>query len=135
MQNCKQPGLKQTGLGTPCYSQATLSFFTGLVLLDSQKRLVRGYKFRAEKKHTILTQVMADELNFLWSQIVNYTTEADADIPNSCPRPLESHGRRRSGVSLSPRLGALFVADLIVGMENKNYIRDAEADLIAKKLE
>ena len=29
--------------------------------------------------NTILTQIMADEFNFLWSEIQNYIAEADAD--------------------------------------------------------
>ena len=66
---------------------------------------------------TTLTQMMADEFNFLGPQIQNYITEADADlIP--VPGQLELHGRCRCGVLLSPRVGALFVADIIVGMEN-----------------
>ena len=60
--------------------------------------------------------MMADEFNFLWLQIRNYIAEADADlIP--VPGQLELHGRFRCGVLLSPCFGALFVADLIVGME------------------
>ena len=35
-------------------------------------------------------------------------------------------------MQLSPCFGALFVADLIVGMEEINYITDAESDLIQK---
>ena len=58
--------------------------------------------------------MMADEFNFLWSQIHNYIAEADADlIP--VPGQLELHGRWSSGVFLSPCFGALFVADLICG--------------------
>ena len=59
----------------------------------------------------------ADEINFLRSQIQNYIAEADADwIP--VPGQLELHGSRcRFGVLLSSCFGALFVADLIVGME------------------
>ena len=59
---------------------------------------------------------MADEFDFLWSEIQNYIAEADADlIP--VPGQLELHGRCRCGVLLSPCFGALFVADLILGME------------------
>ena len=54
--------------------------------------------------------------NFLWSEIQNYIAEADADsIP--VPGQLELHSRCRCGVLLSPCFGALFVADLSVGME------------------
>ena len=49
-------------------------------------------------------------------QTKNYKAEADADlIP--IPGQLELHGRCRCGVLLSTCFGALFVADLIVGME------------------
>ena len=66
---------------------------------------------------TILTQTMADEFNFLWSKInKNYIEEAEADlIP--VQGQLELHGRCRCGVLLSPRFGALFVADLNLGVE------------------
>ena len=60
--------------------------------------------------------MMADEFNFLWSEIQTYIAEADADlIP--LPGQLELHGRCRCGVLLAPCFGALFVADLILGME------------------
>ena len=60
--------------------------------------------------------MMADEFNFLWSKILNYIAEADADlIP--VQGQLELHGRCRCGVLLSPCFGALFVADLFEGME------------------
>ena len=66
--------------------------------------------------NTILTEMMADELNSLRPEINNYKAEADADlIP--IPGQLELHGRCRYGVLLSPCFGALFVADLVVGME------------------
>ena len=66
--------------------------------------------------HTIPTQMMADEFKFLWSKIQNYSAEADADlIP--VQGQLELHGRCRCGVLLSPFFGALFVADLILGLE------------------
>ena len=60
--------------------------------------------------------MMADESNFLWSQIQNYIAEADAD---SIPvlGQIKLHGRCRCGVLLSPFFGALLVADLIMGME------------------
>ena len=53
---------------------------------------------------------------------------------------LELHGRCRCGVLLSPCFGALFVADLILGMEEfELHYRcrgiDAKADLISEKLE
>ena len=49
---------------------------------------------------TILTDMMADEFNFLRPEIKNYTAEADADlIP--IPGQLELHGRCRCGVLLS----------------------------------
>ena len=60
--------------------------------------------------------MMADEFNSLRPEIKNYKAETDADlIP--IPGQLELHGRCRYGVLLSPCFGALFVADLIVGME------------------
>ena len=60
--------------------------------------------------------MMADEFNFLRPEIKNYKAEADADlIP--IPGQLELHGRCRCGVLLSTCSCALFVADLIVGME------------------
>ena len=65
---------------------------------------------------TILTQMMAVELNFLWSKIQNCIAEADADLI-SVQGQLELHVRCRCGVLLSPCFGALFVADLILGME------------------
>ena len=53
---------------------------------------------------------------FLRPEIKNYKAEADADlIP--IPGQLELHGRCRCGVLLSACFCALFVADLIVGME------------------
>ena len=65
---------------------------------------------------TILTEMMADEFSSLRPEIKNYKAEADADlIP--IPGQLELHGRCRCGVLLSPCFGALFVADLIAGME------------------
>ena len=61
--------------------------------------------------------MMADEFNLLWSKIENYIAEADADlIP--VQGQVELHGRCRCGVLLSPRFGALFVADLILGVED-----------------
>ena len=51
----------------------------------------------------------------LWSQIQNYIAKADAHVI-PVPGQLEFHGRCRYGVWLSPCFGALFVADLIVGM-------------------
>ena len=62
---------------------------------------------------TILTEMMADEFNFLRPEIRNYKAEADADlIP--IPGQLELHGRCRCGVLLSTCFCALFVTDLIV---------------------
>ena len=66
--------------------------------------------------YTILTDMMADEFNSLRPEIKNYKAEADADLLR-IPGQLELHGRCRCGVLLSPYFGALFVADLIVGME------------------
>ena len=68
------------------------------------------------KRNTILTEMMADEFNSLRPEIKNYKAEADADlIP--IPGQLELHGRCRYGILLSPCFGALFVADLIAGVE------------------
>ena len=60
---------------------------------------------------------MADEFNFLRPEIKNRKAEADADlIP--IPGHLELHGRCRCGVRAVYMLFcSLFVADLIVGME------------------
>ena len=80
----------------------------------SAKRAIKSHKsppgqfikqqvFRADS--TILTQMMADEFSFLWSQIQNCIAEVDAD------------GGCRCGILLSPCFGALFVADLTVGIE------------------
>ena len=67
-------------------------------------------------QYTILTEMMADEFNLLRPEIKNYKAEADADlIP--IPGQLELHGRCRCGVLLSACFCALFVAELIVGME------------------
>ena len=70
--------------------------------------------------------MMADELNFLWSTFANFIAEADADLIPA-PGQLELHDRCRYVVLLSPCFGALylFVADLIVGMEELelNYRR------------
>ena len=49
--------------------------------------------------------MMADEFNFLWSQIQNNIAEADADLI-----PVQAD-------AVSCCFGALFVADLTVGME------------------
>ena len=66
--------------------------------------------------HTILTEMMADNLIFLRPEIKNYKAEADADlIP--IPGQLELHGRCRCGVLLSTCFCALFIAHLLVGME------------------
>ena len=55
--------------------------------------------------------MMADEFNFLWSEIQNYIAEADADeIP--VPGQLELHGRCRYGVLLSPCFGALYLSQI-----------------------
>ena len=79
---------------------------------------------------TILTEMMADEFNFLRPEIKNYKAEADADL-FPIPGQLELHGRRRCGVLLSARFCALFVADLIVGMEKLelHYIRRGRSNL------
>ena len=54
---------------------------------------------------------MADEFNFLWSEIQNYIGEADADlIP--VPRHLELHCRSRHGVLLFPCFGALNLSQI-----------------------
>ena len=60
--------------------------------------------------------MMADEFNFLRPEIKDYKAEADADLI-SIPGRLELYGRCRCGVLLSTCFCALFVADLIVGME------------------
>ena len=60
--------------------------------------------------------MLADEFDFLWSQVHSFIAEADAhSIP--VPGQLELHDRCRCGVLPSPCLGALFIADQIVGME------------------
>ena len=60
--------------------------------------------------------MMADEFNSLRPEIKNCKAEADAHlIP--IPGQSELHGRCRYDVLLSPCFGALFVADLIAGME------------------
>ena len=66
---------------------------------------------------TILTQMMADEFNFPWSEIQDYIAEADADLI-SVPGQLELHGWCRCGVLLTLCFGVLSVADLILGMED-----------------
>ena len=88
--------------------------------------IVRFWCAKFHNLTTILTQIMADEFNFLWSQIQNHVAEADADV-TPVPGQFELHGRCRCGVLLSPCFGALFVADLIVGWRNSNFIADAEA--------
>ena len=60
--------------------------------------------------------MMADEFHFLWSKIEKYIAEADADL-TPVQGQLELHGKCRCGVLLSPCFGALFVADLILGVE------------------
>ena len=61
--------------------------------------------------------MMADEFNFLKPEIKNYKAEADADlIP--IPGQLELHGRCQMWcLAVYMLLCSLFVADLIVGME------------------
>ena len=60
---------------------------------------------------TILTQIMADEFNFLWSAIQNCIAETEADlIP--VPGQLDLHGRCRYGVLLSPCFCALYVSQI-----------------------
>ena len=74
--------------------------------------------------------MMADEFKFLRPEIKNYKAEADADlIP--IPGQLELHSRCRCGVLLSTCFCALFVADLIVGMEELelNYRRRGRYNL------
>ena len=62
--------------------------------------------------------MMADDLNFLGSQTQNNIADADADLT-----PVLGHG-------------ALFVAELIVGMEELELdYTNAEADLISEKSE
>ena len=54
-------------------------------------------------------------------KLKNYIAEAVADlIP--VPSQLELHGRCRCGVWLSPCFGALFVTDLVVGMEKLEFL-------------
>ena len=69
---------------------------------------IRGFLCAAV---TILTHMMADEFNFLGSEIQNYIAEADADlIP--VPGQFELHGRCRYGVLLSPCFGALYLLQI-----------------------
>ena len=76
--------------------------------LDS---LLTFQKISQKIKNTILTQMMADEFNFPWSEIQNYIAEADADlIP--VPGQLELHDRCRYGVLLSPCFGALYLSQI-----------------------
>ena len=66
---------------------------------------------RLGRHASILTQMMADEFNFLWLEIQNYIAEASADlIP--VPGRLELHGRCRYGVLLSPCFGALYLSQI-----------------------
>ena len=61
--------------------------------------------------NTILTEIMADEFNFLRPEIKNYKAEADADlIP--IPRQLGLHGRCRCGVLLSTCFCALYLLQI-----------------------
>ena len=60
--------------------------------------------------------MMVDEFNFSRPEIKDYKAEAGADLI-SIPGQLELHGRCRCGVLLSTCFCPLFVADLIVGME------------------
>ena len=76
----------------------------------------RVFRVEALSRWKVGSEMMADEFNFLRPEIRNYKAEADADlIP--IPGQLELHGRCRCGVLLSTCFCALFVADLIVGME------------------
>ena len=60
---------------------------------------------------TILTEMMADEFNFLRPEIKNYKAEADADlIP--IPGQLELHGRCRCGVLLSKYFCSLYLLQI-----------------------
>ena len=60
---------------------------------------------------TILTEMMADEFNFLRLEIKNYKAEADADlIP--IPGQLELHGRCRCGVLVSTCFCALYLLQI-----------------------
>ena len=79
--------------------------------------------------------MMADEFKVFWSEIQNYIAEADADlIP--VPGQFELHGRCRNGsLAVSIVWCSLFVADLIVGMEESDSQYNAEADVISEKLE
>ena len=61
--------------------------------------------------------MMADEFNFPRPEIKNYKAEADADLIPVAGQ-LELRGRCRCSVLLSTCFCALFVADLIVGMED-----------------
>ena len=58
-----------------------------------------------------LTQMMADESNFLCSEIQNHIAEADADSI-LVPGKLELHGRCRYGVLLSPCCAALYLSQI-----------------------
>ena len=54
---------------------------------------------------------MADEFDFLWSEIQNYIAEADADlIP--VPGQLEFHGRCTYDVLLFPCFGVLNLSQI-----------------------
>ena len=76
---------------------------------------------------------LADEFNFLWSEIQKYIAKA-MQMQFLSQGQLDLDGRCRYGVLLSPWC-SLFVADLIVGMEECEFLTDAEADLISEKLE
>ena len=78
--------------------------------------------------------MMADEFNSLRPEIKNYKAEADADlIP--IPGQLELHGRCRHGVLLFPCFGALFVAELIAGMEELELYYRCRGRSNSEKLE
>ena len=58
------------------------------------------------KKFTILTEMMADEFNFLRPEVKNHKAEADADF-TPIPGQLELRDRCRCGVLLSTCFCAL----------------------------
>ena len=68
------------------------------------------HKIEKGVDHTILTEMMADEFNFVRPEIENYKAEADADLI-LIPGQLELHGRCRCGLLLSTCFCAPFVAD------------------------
>ena len=66
---------------------------------------------------TILTEIMADELNFLRPEIGNYKAEGRCRF-NSYPRPIRITWQMQMWcLAVYMLLCSLFLADLIVGME------------------